>query len=109
MTLYRKKPVIVEAEQFWPDKTPWPIDVVRIYTSKTGYGIRTLGGWYNISPGDWIIKDTDGKCYPCKPVIFEETYEIINQKICSCGKPGIMRVNNGVIAGVHCQECWENK
>lgn len=37
--------------------------------------IRTLEGVMRISPGDFIIKGVKGECYPCKPDIFEATYE----------------------------------
>lgn len=37
--------------------------------------IPTLEGWHTASKGDWIIKGVKGELYPCKPEIFEETYE----------------------------------
>lgn len=37
--------------------------------------IPTLEGWHCASKGDWIIKGVKGELYPCKPEIFEETYE----------------------------------
>ncbi|MEO3947639.1 hypothetical protein [Gorillibacterium sp. CAU 1737] len=37
--------------------------------------IKTLEGWLAVSPGDWIITGVKGERYPCKPHIFEETYE----------------------------------
>lgn len=42
----------------------------------TGYAtIETLEGRHVASPGDWIITGVKGEKYPCKPDIFEETYE----------------------------------
>lgn len=55
---FRKKPVVVEAYQ----------------TDKKEV-IHTLEGDMIASPGDWIITGINGEKYPCKPDIFEETYE----------------------------------
>ena len=38
-------------------------------------GIDTLEGTIWASPGDWIIRGVEGEHYPCKPDIFEKTYE----------------------------------
>lgn len=37
--------------------------------------IDTLEGGHNVCPGDWIITGIKGELYPCKPDIFEATYE----------------------------------
>lgn len=58
---YRKKPVVVEA--YKTDK-----DIV----------IHTLEGDMKTSIGDYIIAGINGEQYPCKPDIFEKTYEVIN-------------------------------
>lgn len=58
---FRKKPVVVEAYQ----------------TDKKEV-IHTLEGDMIASPGDWIITGINGEKYPCKPDIFEETYEKID-------------------------------
>lgn len=79
MAKYRKKPVVIEAEQFFPDVRPWPEGVVekddgpRNFT--TIYWIDTLEGGHVVSPGDYIITGVQGERYPCKPDIFEATYE----------------------------------
>lgn len=39
--------------------------------------IATLEGSHWVSPGDWIIKGVAGWFYPCKPEIFDKTYEIL--------------------------------
>ncbi len=41
--------------------------------------IKTLEGTMKISDGDYIIKGIHGELYPCKPDIFEETYEILGE------------------------------
>ncbi len=58
MAKYRKRPVVVEAYQ---------TDVV--------VEIETLEGTMRGNPGDWIITGIKGERYPCKPDIFEATYE----------------------------------
>jgi hypothetical protein len=37
--------------------------------------INTLEGVMTVSPGDWIIRGTEGELYPCKPSVFERKYE----------------------------------
>ncbi len=93
MTKYRKKPIINEAFKFGIDPIPdWFMDGVTttkviLYCPtdvpkdshycdiKTLAGIMTgiMTGDY----GDYIIKDDEGEIYPCKPDIFEKTYEKI--------------------------------
>lgn len=58
---FQKKPVVVEAYQ---------TDVELI--------INTLEGAMKASPGDWIITGVNGEQYPCKPDIFEKTYQKID-------------------------------
>ena len=73
---YRKKPVVIEAEQFFPEKTSWPIGVIS-GEGDTNYSILTLEGPFVVSPGDWIITGVKGERYPCKPEIFAMTYESV--------------------------------
>jgi hypothetical protein len=88
MPKFRKKPVVIEAEQWRrlgdvPDvrePTPEEIDqwqlLPRIYEGEGPFGaLDTLEGAYVVSPGDWIITGVKGEKYPCKPDIFAETYE----------------------------------
>lgn len=86
MPRFRKKPVVVEAEQFFPDKESWPEGVEQYDKSAMespggvrsvwhGWRIRTLEGVGEVTPGDWIITGVKGEKYPCKPDIFESTYE----------------------------------
>lgn len=42
-----------------------------------GLSIRTLEGVMQADPGDWIIRGVQGEFYPCKPDIFEATYEAV--------------------------------
>lgn len=58
MARYRKKPVEIEAWQTFEE----------LY-------IDTLEGRMRASPGDWIITGVNGEQYPCKPDIFEKSYE----------------------------------
>lgn len=41
--------------------------------------IPTLEGTMEAIPGDWIIKGVNGEFYPCKPDIFEKTYEKVEE------------------------------
>lgn len=98
MPRFRKRPVVIEAEQF--DGT---VDdatrIIRWMLSGGGYAryhepgeripgpgrgvttlpaylaIDTLEGTMRAEPGDWIIRGVQGEHYPCKPAIFEATYE----------------------------------
>jgi len=77
MARFKKKPVAIEAEQFFPDRKPWPEGVEQ----PTGYGwrIQTLEGPIIVTPGDWIITGVQGEKYPCKPDIFDATYEPVEE------------------------------
>ncbi|HUW14494.1 MAG TPA: hypothetical protein VM537_32535 [Anaerolineae bacterium] len=57
---YRKRPIVVQAAQV--SEAMW---------------IRTLEGVMLGKPGDWLIIGVAGERYPCKPDIFEETYELV--------------------------------
>ena len=82
---FRKKPVVVEAYQ-----TPVSIE------------IDTLEGTMVAQAGDWIITGVHGEQYPCKPGIFEETYEPVWSKRKRChGLRSIGRKGNGKNACVH--------
>lgn len=93
-TKFRKKPVVIEAMQFdgsWQSAQPilvWmetdrPLDRSGArWSDNNGAGpfihINTLEGEMTASPGDWIIKGVKGEFYPCKPDIFEQTYEPVD-------------------------------
>jgi len=80
MPKFRKKPVVIEAVQWFPGVK---IDGVKEATdldpnSPEGLGwatIPTLEGTMTVSPGDWVITGVKGEKYPCKPDIFAATYE----------------------------------
>ena len=57
---FRKKPVIIEA-----------------ILAQSEWRIPTLDGVMWAKEGDWIIKGVNGEFYPCKPDIFEKTYEAL--------------------------------
>lgn len=88
MTLYRKKPVEIEARQLpdpekaqdaagrFGDIAIWcggEVDICAV--DGPCILINTLEGQMKAVIGDWVIKGVKGEFYPCKPDIFEETYE----------------------------------
>lgn len=78
MPKFRKKPVVIEAIQFTGNDAeclvfcPTARDPV---DNRPNLIIPTLEGDMLVSVGDWIIKGVNGEFYPCKPDIFEKTYE----------------------------------
>ncbi len=82
---FRKKPVVIEAIQ-WTGKNGGEVaqfisGCPHTYTyDKKGAAIYldTLEGGHYASIGDWIIKGVKGEFYPCKPDIFEQTYEFVS-------------------------------
>lgn len=80
---YRKKPIVIEAFRYRIDNIPdWFMDKVsanEIITTETECSIHTLEGWMVGQTGDYIIKGIKGEIYPCKPDIFEASYESINE------------------------------
>ena len=60
---FRKKPVVIEA-----------------YQTDKELDIPTLEGIMHASVGDWIITGVHGEQYPCKPDVFEETYERVEEE-----------------------------
>jgi hypothetical protein len=81
---YRKKPVIIEAIQFnsndiSPMLNAWGSSFGRCVIEQEADShlvIYTLEGNHIANMGDWIIKGIKGEFYPCKPDIFELTYEL---------------------------------
>ena len=80
---YRKKPVEVEAFRWTggQDQTEdpaWIVEAIRAGVVSVRYPylyIDTLEGTHTANPGDYIIRGVKGELYPCKPDIFEMTYE----------------------------------
>lgn len=86
MVKYRKKPVVVEAEQFTRENLKnvekFVGDKMDVFIERRVNGIMygnvsTLEGMHRASEGDYIIKGVKGEFYPCKPDIFDKTYEIV--------------------------------
>lgn len=95
---FRKKPVVIEATQWFKNGDHPEVRQSRTVTfadlpgeprglvptapcGKCGgemdaHGlVPTLEGIHIVCPGDWIITGVQGEHYPCKPDIFEATYE----------------------------------
>ncbi len=74
---FRKKPVIIEAEQYLRHGSEAERQAMWCNGKQCNEGIiiSTLEGDMLCRFGDWIIKDISGEFYPCKPDIFKETYE----------------------------------
>jgi len=83
MNKYRKKPIVIEAEQWFPGKDIKGVFDARFddcgHSSIQGPHCHTLEGALHVSPGDWIITGVKGERYPCKPDIFEQTYELVKE------------------------------
>ena len=77
---YRKKPIVIDAI-LWNGRNVW--EVIEFIDNETFYefseqdtlSIDTLEGRMMVNEGDYIIKGVNGEFYPCKPDIFEKTYE----------------------------------
>lgn len=91
---FRKKPVIVEATR-WHEVSPYngekrDVDYYRhpnipgdrecfqCHAKMHVHGwMDTIEGGHRVCPGDWIITGVNGERYPCKPDVFEATYEAV--------------------------------
>lgn len=75
---YRKKPVVIEATQ-WFKPGDHPAVVLKYAQGRHAEEgvpwVDTLEGGHVVTPGDFIITGIKGEHYPCKPDIFEATYE----------------------------------
>lgn len=92
MGYYRKRPVVIEAVQWTgdnlrevikftglhPSAEKWAWEEYEEVVAEEGLKIFTAEGPLMASVGDWIIRGVRGEVYPCKPQIFEETYEPAN-------------------------------
>ncbi len=90
MAKYKKKPVVIEAKQFTTNNevgspemdaiVKWANhgkdELISCHNGTVIY-IETLEGQMTASVGDFIIKGVNGEFYPCKPEIFEKTYEFV--------------------------------
>ena len=78
---FRKKPVVVDAWQNLDDNG-WPQWLGEVDVGREPGGvilINTLEGVMRAEMGDWIIRGVAGEVYPCKPDIFEQTYEPLEE------------------------------
>lgn len=80
MGKFRKKPVIIEAVPFdGTGRSYYDICALagrsNIEIADQGLKISTLEGVMMALPGDWIIRGVKGEVYPCKPDIFDATYD----------------------------------
>lgn len=95
MAQFRKKPVVIEAVQnngMWSTVRNWFIEITGpdrlimpvgsfppITLNEDGsLSIHTLEGTMKADVGDWVIRGGKGEYYPCKPDIFEATYELVS-------------------------------
>lgn len=99
---YRKKPVVIEAFQMSPerrwDNSEWPKWLHEAWQRGPGENglwpssdhspqpgrksadelcCGTLEGVHRVGPDDWIIQGIKGEIYPCKPDVFDATYEAV--------------------------------
>ena len=82
---FRKRPVVIEAVQ-WTGRNVAEISIFTEGESRLAHPdlivpilvIHTLEGDHLASPGDWIISGIRNEFYPCKPDIFEQTYEEVS-------------------------------
>jgi len=77
---FRKKPVVIEAIQWAGNNLPEVMEFAGPAKADArldldGLKIYTLEGTMRASIGDWIIRGVKGELYPCKPDIFDATYE----------------------------------
>lgn len=88
MTRYRKKPIVIEAIEVrsallaasrqWNALPEWlreAYELGKVIFAADTVEIATLEGNMTASIDDWIIRGVKGELYPCKPDIFEATYE----------------------------------
>lgn len=94
-TKYRKKPVEIEAVRYLPGDDCNCVQVATFLGEDPSdacecqaggscadlpWAVDTLEGQMTASPGDWIIRGVKGEFYPCKPDIFEATYEPVDPR-----------------------------
>ncbi|MDB5057233.1 MAG: putative phage protein [Chloroflexi bacterium] len=90
MAKYRKKPVVIEAFQWvrgtgnadWNSLPPWirlAYETGHLNMLPEGARIYTPEGWMQVNINDWVIQGLEGEWYPCKPSIFEATYELVEE------------------------------
>ena len=80
---YRKKPVVIEAVQYKREENIHEClnfcKDMEYNPNDNEYYIKTLEGNMRLTKGDFIIKGVQGEFYPCKPEIFDKTYEEVKE------------------------------
>ncbi len=88
---FRKKPVVIEAHQYdgdWQEALDWCMSVssgsnglesTGLMVDNGKLSVKTLEGVMKVGYLDWIICGVNGEFYPCKPDIFEKTYERVEE------------------------------
>lgn len=83
---FRKRPIVVEAIQWDNSMTVYTYlyhltkkPIVSAFHPDESLMIHTPEGWMKANKGDWVIKGVNGELYPCKPDIFEKTYERVEE------------------------------
>ena len=80
MKRYVKKPIVVEAVQYNGNNVQEILNFcggTAVVGTLNEITIKTLEGPLHVSEGDFIIKGVEGEFYPCKPDIFEKTYDVV--------------------------------
>lgn len=76
MPKYRKKPVVIEAEQFrYGEHIPFGV----YFNDEDNAVIDTLEGTMSVEDGAYVITGVKGERYPCRRDIFEETYDLVEE------------------------------
>lgn len=88
MQKFVKKPVVVEAIQYnglniteVEDFVGAKLPSVWLSVEDTQLVIPTLEGDMKVSKGDYVIKGIKGEFYPCKPDVFEKTYDVVEDGV----------------------------
>jgi UDP-2,3-diacylglucosamine pyrophosphatase LpxH len=80
---FRKKPVVIEAVQFTGDNQDEIVRFAGLTAVVMGrtheLHIKTTEGMMHVSKGDWVIRGVKGEMYPCKPDIFQATYQPVDE------------------------------
>lgn len=92
----KRKPLIYEAVQWFkmgdhqevvevcvtPDQIIHWILIFESYSEnvKSYTAIKTLEGWHEVTPGDWIMTGVNGEHWPIKPDVFEKSYDLVDSQ-----------------------------
>lgn len=79
MLKYRRKPEVVDAEQFWPNEKPWPegvkADVVNPKFARPF--VTVFGQPIPVHSGDWVLTNAKGERCVRESDVFQATYELV--------------------------------